>query len=83
MTDPIRRNIANQITSQIIPRWEWRTFGTEFPETENILSSLECSRVKISEEVYILSKNSNENCKIRNSLMDIKVLEQVGDDGLE
>lgn len=83
MTDPIKRNIANQITNQIIPRWEWRTFGPEFPDTEKILSSLECTRVKVSEEIYILSKNSNENCKIRNSLMDIKVLENTGEDGLE
>jgi exopolyphosphatase/guanosine-5'-triphosphate,3'-diphosphate pyrophosphatase len=83
MTDPIKSNIANQITSQIIPRWEWRTFGENFTETENILATMECSRVKVSEEIYILSKNSCENCKIRNSLMDIKMLQQVDENGLE
>ncbi len=83
MNDPIKRNIANQITNQIIPRWEWRAFGKGFPNAERIFDSLKRSRVKDSEEVYILSENSNDNCKIRNSLMDIKVIEQIGEDGLE
>ena len=83
MTSSVRRNITNQINKQIVPRWEWRTFGEEFPETEKILQSLECTRVKHSEEIYILSSNSQNNCKIRNSLMDIKVVEQIDSDGLE
>ena len=83
MKDSIQKNINNQINNRVIPRWEWRTFGMEFPEAEKILSSMRCNTIKESEEIYILSKNSNENCKIRNSLMDIKIIEQTNPDGLE
>jgi len=83
MKDSIQKNIANQINNRVIPRWEWRTFGSEFPKAEKFLSSLPYNTIKESDEIYILSKNSNENCKIRNSLMDIKIIEQTNPDGLE
>ncbi|MFH1214155.1 MAG: hypothetical protein V1681_08690, partial [Candidatus Neomarinimicrobiota bacterium] len=79
----MRKNITNQTIGQIVPRWEWRAFAEEFPSAEQVLQSLECTRIKESEEIYIISKNSCDNCKIRNSLMDIKVLEKTGEDGLE
>lgn len=58
----------------LVPRWEWRTFGSSFGETEEKIRRLPCSRIKESNEVYILSKNSYDNCKIRDSLIDIKVM---------
>lgn len=68
---------------KIIPRWEWRTFGNEFGISEEKIKENELGNFKRSSEKYILSKNSNENCKIRDDLMDIKSLQQINDDKLE
>jgi exopolyphosphatase/guanosine-5'-triphosphate,3'-diphosphate pyrophosphatase len=65
---------------KIIPRWEWRTFGEEFGIAEERITAHECTRALESSEVYILSKNSGENIKIRDMLMDIKVLRNVEND---
>jgi len=64
----------------IIPRWEWRTFGEDFGVAEERIKAYECTRTMESSEVYILSKKSGENIKIRDSLMDIKVLREVSND---
>ena len=68
---------------EIIPRWEWRTFGKEFGVGEERIKAHELATFKKSSEKYILSRKSNENCKIRDDLMDIKSLRQVNDDKLE
>ncbi|MBQ0070383.1 MAG: hypothetical protein KBS81_00760, partial [Spirochaetales bacterium] len=68
---------------EIIPRWEWRTFGKEFGVGEERIKAHELATFKKSSEKYILSRNSNENCKIRDDLMDIKSLRQVNADKLE
>lgn len=67
----------------IIPRWEWRTFGKEFGAAEEKIKSYKQGNFKKSSEKYILCKKSNENCKIRDDLMDIKSLQQVNEDKLE
>lgn len=67
----------------IIPRWEWRTFGKEFGDAENRIKAHPQGNFKRSDEKYILSTNSDENCKIRDDLMDVKSLQQVNDDKLE
>jgi exopolyphosphatase/guanosine-5'-triphosphate,3'-diphosphate pyrophosphatase len=67
----------------IIPRWEWRTFGEDFGDAEAKIREHECTREVESSEVYILSKNSGENIKIRDTLMDIKVLRETNADTLE
>ncbi len=66
----------------IIPRWEWRTFGSDFKGADEKIMALNPS-VKKSGEKYILSRNSNENCKIRDDLMDIKSPVNVNEDKLE
>ena len=67
----------------IIPRWEWRTFKEDLgSEGAKLLSHGE-PMLKESKEVYVLSRKSNENTKIRDGLMDIKSLQAVNDDGLE
>ena len=68
--------------SEIIPRWEWRSFGPRFGEAEKRLAALTPSGVQESDEVYLLS-GAGGNVKIRAALMDIKVLRQVNADGLE
>ena len=68
---------------KIIPRWEWRTFGTKFGISEEKIQNHKLASFRTSNEKYILSKNSNDNCKIRDDLMDIKSLKQINDDKLE
>lgn len=70
--------------AEIIPRWEWRTFGTEtFGVAEDRIRAAGEARVRHSAEVYILSRQSMNNTKVRDDLMDIKTLVAVNDDGLE
>ena len=71
------------MAGKIIPRWEWRTFGDNFGVSEEKIKSYEMGNFKKSSEKYILSRNSNENCKVRDELMDIKSLQQINDDKLE
>ncbi len=65
---------------KIIPRWEWRTFGENFGVAEENITAHECTRALESSEVYILSKKSGENIKVRDTLMDIKVLRNAEND---
>jgi len=67
----------------IIPRWEWRTFADGFGGAEEKIRAHEVANFKKSSEKYILSRNSDENCKIRDDLMDIKSLQQINADKLE
>lgn len=67
---------------EIIARWEWRTFGTDFGGAEEKIRVYTPGPVRESAETYLLSANSGENTKIRNDLMDIKTLKAV-EDGLE
>lgn len=57
---------------KIIPRWEFRTFQTDFGKAEELIKKHEITRVKESTELYILSEKSNDNTKVRDELMDIK-----------
>ncbi len=68
--------------AEITPRWEWRSFGRRFGEAEGRLAQLAPSGVQESDEIYLLSP-AGGNVKIRDALMDIKVLQEVIADGLE
>ena len=67
----------------IIPRWEWRTFGESFGEADNRFAALEAAGTQESDEIYFLSPAGDQNVKVRDKLMDIKTLEHVNPDGLE
>jgi exopolyphosphatase / guanosine-5'-triphosphate,3'-diphosphate pyrophosphatase len=67
----------------IVPRWEWRTFGESFGAADARFAKLVPDRVQDSDEVYLLSLDSDASVKVRDGLMDVKVLEHVNDDGLE
>ena len=70
--------------AEIIPRWEWRTFGKAvFGESEDLIRSRAPAQVRKSGEVYILSSQSMNNTKVRDDLMDIKTLKAVNEDKLE
>jgi exopolyphosphatase / guanosine-5'-triphosphate,3'-diphosphate pyrophosphatase len=67
---------------EIIPRWEWRWFGPHFGSAAPILAAMTPSAVQESSETYLLS-GAGDNVKVRDALMDIKVLREVSPDGLE
>ena len=67
----------------IVPRWEWRTFGDSFGAAEGLLAIHDPERVEESEELYLLSLESDASVKVRDGLMDVKQLESVDGAGLE
>jgi exopolyphosphatase / guanosine-5'-triphosphate,3'-diphosphate pyrophosphatase len=69
--------------SAIVPRWEWRAFADHFGAPEARFDALSPERVEESDELYLLSLQSDASVKIRRGLMDVKRLERIGDDGLE
>ena len=67
---------------EIIPRWEWRTFGTRFGAAEDAFAALTAGAIQESDEIYFLA-GAGDNVKVRADLMDIKLLREVNADGLE
>ncbi|MCH8614603.1 hypothetical protein LZ016_00580 [Sphingomonas sp. SM33] len=66
----------------IVLRWEWRSFAHKFGEADERLAKLTPSATTDSDEVYFLSAHG-QNVKIRDALMDVKVLREVNRDGLQ
>ena len=66
----------------IIPRWEWRTFGSRFGAAEDQFAALTPGGVQESDELYLLSE-AGDNVKVRDDLMDIKVFVELDAEGLE
>lgn len=64
------------------PRWEWRTFGSTFGIADSRFAQLQSTGVQESDELYLLAP-SGANVKIRDALMDIKVLRETSAEGLE
>jgi len=62
----------------IKPRFEFRTWAKNFGKVEEKLYALsKCEMIRESKEIYIISAgNSENNTKIRDKLMDIKVFVQ-------
>ena len=67
----------------IVPRWEWRTFGTSFGAADERLAALAPDRVEESDEIYLLALGSDASVKLRGGLVDVKRREQIDDRGLE
>jgi len=69
---------------EIKPRFEFRTWARNFGRVEEKLYALSaCEKIRESNEIYIISAGNNENnTKIRDRLMDIKVFVQEKE-GLE
>jgi exopolyphosphatase/guanosine-5'-triphosphate,3'-diphosphate pyrophosphatase len=70
-------------TDVIVPRWEWRTFGSDLGAADATFASLEPELTQESDETYLLSPGSAAAVKIRAGLMDIKELREVSEAGLE
>ena len=66
----------------ITPRWEWRTFGSDFGAGERAFAALTPERVQESDEIYLVGREG-DTVKVRDALMDIKVLREVDENGLE
>jgi exopolyphosphatase/guanosine-5'-triphosphate,3'-diphosphate pyrophosphatase len=66
----------------IVPRWEWRTFGSRFGIAEERFAALTPGAVQESDELYLVGGAGN-NVKVRADLMDIKILRETDADGLE
>lgn len=71
------------MAKEIVPRWEWRTFGDNFAGVDNPFAAFEASGTQDSDEVYFLSPVTSENVKVRDGLMDIKKFQHANSDGLE
>ncbi len=72
---------------KITPRWEWRSFGRQFGKADAFFAALTPEGVQESDEIYLLSGAGDtvtgKNVKIRDALMDIKMLREVNAVGLE
>src|SRR4051812_6303886 len=64
------------------PHWEWRVFE---PFPGSFINSIEPPAVAedASIETYVLSAVSPHSVKIRNGMLDVKLLEQSSDDDME
>jgi hypothetical protein len=62
--------------AEIKPRYEFRTFAQNFGIVEEKMRQLSpCEKIRESSEIYIMSNGNNRNnTKVRDDLMDIKVL---------
>jgi exopolyphosphatase/guanosine-5'-triphosphate,3'-diphosphate pyrophosphatase len=63
-------------------RWEWRTFSKKLGRVVDRISSLIPTGSQDSDEIYFLSP-TGENVKVRNDLIDLKVLVETDRSGLE
>ena len=66
----------------IVPRWEWRAFGRSFGAAEDALVPITPERTEEGDEIYLVS-GASANVKVRDDLMDIKILREVNAEGLE
>jgi exopolyphosphatase/guanosine-5'-triphosphate,3'-diphosphate pyrophosphatase len=82
--DAVSVGLTNgELAPVIVPRWEWRTFGDSFGDAEDRLRAGDATGVKESDEVYVLSVESDSSVKVRGGQMDVKRLEAVSEVGLE
>jgi exopolyphosphatase/guanosine-5'-triphosphate,3'-diphosphate pyrophosphatase len=68
--------------AHIVPRWEWRTFAGGLTRADAVFDSLTPSSVEESDELYLLAPDG-ENVKVRDELMDVKVLRETDTAGLQ
>jgi len=66
----------------IVPRWEWRTFASDFGAVGDRFAEQPQTGVQDSDEIYFVG-GAGAIVKVRDALMDIKVLREVDAFGLE
>jgi exopolyphosphatase/guanosine-5'-triphosphate,3'-diphosphate pyrophosphatase len=67
---------ASHGTGTVVPRWEWRTFDDRLPDDEALAFLLSVPAVE-SEETYVLSLCGDASVKIREGVLDTKVLQRI------
>ncbi len=67
---------------EIVPRWEWRTFAQRVPAADAVFDALTPVSVEESDDLYLLAPGG-DNVKVRDALIDVKVLLETSPDGLE
>jgi exopolyphosphatase / guanosine-5'-triphosphate,3'-diphosphate pyrophosphatase len=75
-------DIEERSVTTIVPRWEWRAFGRSFGGAEDALVPIIPTRTEEGDELYLFS-GPGANVKVRDDLMDVKILREVNADGLE
>ncbi|NQV30287.1 MAG: hypothetical protein HQ508_05300 [Candidatus Marinimicrobia bacterium] len=71
------------ISSDIIPRWEWRNFNSDYESMEKYFTGYDPAQIQTSDEIYFLMNNHEINIKLRHQLIDIKKRLSVSSNGLE
>ena len=71
--------------SDIRARWEWRAFDAPQRTLDDVLASAgaDPSPAETSDEIYVVSRVSPHNVKIRGGQLDVKMLESTRSAGLE
>ena len=62
--------------AEILPRWEWRTFAQAVPSADAVFDAMTPASVEESDELYLLVPGG-DTVKVRDGLMDIKVLRET------
>ena len=75
--------VTMQDGDEAVPRWEWRTFATSLKVIEDKMTSIGEAVPRTSSEVYFLRLGGPQNVKVRDEILDIKRLREVGANGLE
>ena len=68
--------------AEIVPRWEWRTFASRVPRADAKFDAMVPDSVEESDEYYLVAPEG-DNVKVRDQLMDIKVLRETDAAGLQ
>lgn len=71
------------MATNITPRWEWRTFGQEFLQAEEVIKQWPLGNIKNSDELYVLSTVKNTNVKIRHGIIEVKILQAKNEQAVE
>ena len=69
--------------TRIVPRWEWRCFAPSLAAVAQSAGMPADARSRESDEIYLLDMRGTQNTKIRDGILDIKLLRQTDSDGLE
>ena len=75
-------DIPHSSAPAVVPRWEWRTVG-DLDGAEEGLAFLQESEPVESDETYVLSMYGDASVKVRDGLLDVKVLRGVDGAGLQ
>ena len=75
--------VTMQDGDEAVPRWEWRTFATSLKVIEDKMAAIGEAVPRTSSEVYFLRLGGPQNVKVRDEILDIKRLREVGANGLD